>query len=412
MSPESIQQFGYSNLGPIFHRYLTKLRIAQLAVSSEKPCTLYLARGGLRLRYFNELLSQEQPLAAEQQNAGDFFVSRVSVLRAALASRSEYAIEQISKLYSGKSFIVTVLLLTKPDVFRKWHEGISDEQLLDYSSQKPSVELFKLIFEGHHANDNLIVEYFKEQRELLVQHLNQVAGDSNKILLVDTGWSGSISATLSEIFPEREFVSVFFGKFSYFGNVTGPYMQDLLGLEIEGDGYIPWKPTTSLLLNRHLIEAICEVNFPSVSYYEQDEHGKVVFDPRYFDQSLRAPSAHEFLALGIKEYLLANSALSPATVVFNANRAYKKLARFSLFPSRDKVELGRFARSIDLGQKGSTDIVTIDGEKLSFVNKVRRLRKSLWVPGQIAVEFSYLRLPLQLAYAGFCFLKTIRLRFR
>ena len=412
LNSSEIEAFGYSNLGPIFHRFLLKVRTAQHAVESEDPVILFMARGGLRLHHFYQVL---YPAQSKQMQSGlmrDLYVSRFAVFKAALALKSEFAVKQIESLFANKSCSDTIMLLTTPELFRSWHGELTESQAIQYASTSPSKEFFGRIFAQEHPNDHKLVAYFETQLRLLKQHFEAVVGSRKKVLLVDTGWSGSIAAGLQEIFSEHDIVSIFFGKFSYFGKVRGAWLNDLVGLEIEGEGYLPWKPTTALLLNRHLIEGVCEVNFPSVSTYHQSEDGKLILSPDYEDLSLRVPKSDEALAVGVQRYLQDHQDIDVAHVVANAVKAHSRLHRFSLFPTRKSVDIGRFSRSIDMGQSGETNIVLDAKQGSSFFQKIARMRKSLWVPGQIAVEFNWLRIPLQLSYAAFCFIKTIRLRMR
>lgn len=377
-------QIGFRVLGPIFESYCFKLWTASL-IRKDDCALLFLARGGFQLkRFYQRFLEKynlEAPVASHK-----FYISRIAAYKAGLAIKDEYSIDKIVENYRWETIEQAFRSMLPSSVYSQWSDRISPQIKLAFSENHFNRSLLSAVLEGKYDENMIIKSYLDDQLALVRKQVTDLSPDKKLVLLADTGWSGTILGSLVNIVQDRELVGLFFGKSSYGKTIGHDYFQDIVGLEVEAGDYHYRQPKSVIFLYRHLIESICEVAWPSVNGLSLEQDRVVSEDYGEFVENF---TDEQPLLNGIMDYLSVgdkNPKLSQSSIFESALSAYKTLFTLISFPNSNTVSHLRVAdRSADLGKEFSVPILLPKAEK--FTAKVSNLKNSLWVPGQLVVEF-------------------------
>lgn len=388
--PLNSLQIGEELLGPIFYRFCYQLWLHQQSYEAGDTMALFMSRGGFRLRhYYNLFLTANHLSPPCPQN--DLYVSRMGVFKAGVSKKIDWVIDQLVSEYAWYDSQAALKMLLPEKIYRPWWEERAEEEKKRLTATRFTKELFLHYVEGEGGCGTRIRDYFADQHEMLRRHLGQVANHCHQLLLIDTGWSGSIIGGLLEIYPEFAMTAHYFGRYNY-GGQEKPWFPQVIGVELEGHNFSPRAPISAIFLHRHLIEGICEVNWHSVEGYLQNPTtNQVLPDRGVMPEELRPPAADNPLALGIANYIAARRlAANPHQIQLLANQAAQALARIICYPSPALVtEATVTTRSADFGKEIDVPVLSRPLPFFSLIKKRRQIRHSLWPQGQIALEFPY-----------------------
>ena len=370
--------FGENILGPIFYDFCAKLHwYLERNVIQERndSALLFMARAGLRLRYLYQLYRQLNNLPSICSEE-DLYISRLSCVKGCLTNDFDYVVGIIIEEYKNKPII---------DVFQRI---IELELNLDprWYSTPTSKTSFRQIYEESNCS-SLIDTYFREQSQLFAQYIRNFSHNRQRIFLVDSGWTGRTQGMLMREFPEIAWTGLYFGKWAY-GKPHPEYFPNIIGLCLDDSVHHQGHPKAALFHYHHLIEDPLEIDFPSVKgYVYEQKTGLVVPNTGIAEESVILPNDTDTHFQGIIEYFQTCQQSDLDQISQAANLAYKQLNHLIRFPSKSDLQMMLVGdRSADFGKDVSYPILLQPG-KGNLIAKRRRLIRSLWKEGQVALEF-------------------------
>jgi hypothetical protein len=364
-------------LGPIFHEFYHRLWLYQHAFATRDAVTLFVARGGLRLQYGYECFLARHRLAPPVPFRS-VYLSRLAAAKGTLAANPTEVIPRIVREFA-RGDLAELLRCVAPEV-------VAGRDISAWLGQ-PAARLEQLYLSATDEFGAELRRYFAEQGKLLADYLAQVAPGTGAILLVDTGWEGSTQALLMQVYPQREWFGLYFGRWNHRGNLPA-HFGSVVGVAVDSMLQTPEDPRSSIFEYHHLIEGPLEVGMPSVTGFVRGHDGRAAPDSGYAEAEWLAPQPGENLWAGIIDYLESAAVkLDPASVARRARFGYRALARAIRRPSARMVDLlGVAQRSEDFGRAGANSILrpTVCG---STAEKVRNCQWALWRQGQVRREF-------------------------
>ena len=390
--------FGRDLLGPVFYSFCFKLWSVQQNYSDNDAITLFMSRGGLRLKYFYEIFLSTQGYIAPTP-VESLFTSRIAAFKSSLADMNEFAINEIAAEYRHTTIDEAILRLCGHEVYLSWFEKLAPKQESDYLSKMMDNEALYKILTSKDASSLVLKGYFNHQKELFTNYFQKTSRNHKNVLLVDTGWGGSI---VKALLPHanntsQNLMALFFGKYSYQGKHSGDWYNDIMGLEVEGDEYHALKPNTSIFLNRHLIESVCEVDCQSVrGYIQGSTESEIEFEGCYFQPEHSIPNKDDPLVCGIESYFMSSQKKGVDEIHKEASAAWHHIKRVIFFPRAKHLAIMNTKRSIDFGRAGEVPVLLAKAKGISA--KRYNLKHSLWLPAQLVIEFPNIYLVFQLAY--------------
>ena len=157
------------------------------AEATHKTLLLFCARGGIGIRQAFERVVTKLglPLRVRREN---IMISRLVAARAALLARSSSAVEELDREFRGSVFadVAKALGGRAYELPKEWH--------LPFRAQEFVILLF-----GNSGAEVLMD--IQKQNSLFTRHFKQLAGDSDRIILCDTGLYGSTQRLLAVVPP-------------------------------------------------------------------------------------------------------------------------------------------------------------------------------------------------------------------
>lgn len=374
MKWNSIREFGHDALGPVINIYLARLHAYLRQCDDNDHKILFALRAGLRIHdlYKVWLTARGGKLPS---NLIPFKVSRMMAIKAAYSKGPTFAITALGQELDGASLNEIIRSLLKNEMA----EGRCPEL--------PSVEQMPL-HEFLNQGDQLahyVRRHLKQQSDLYTNYLSNLAGDANRLILVDTGWQGSTQLLLEAAFPEYEWEGVYFGckeRRTILDRSPGP----MHGLIFDSDNYQPEKPETSFLVHRHLIESLFE---PGISSVEQIDQSDIDTEKQFVDllrDELRDKwdDAYD----GVRAYLSDHAQDRAAMVAVDYEVAIEQLGELLCYPSKEVIPFacGK-VRSHDLGRIGEMPPVFPVKNRFEGDNAELRIQGSIWQTAQAALEY-------------------------
>ena len=378
-------EIGRDVLGPIFYRFCYRLWLSQACYDSQQSCMLFLSRGGIRLRHYYELFLQNNRVDSPLEYK-DFYTSRMAAFTANLPDNPTETSQLIAAEYNGCHITQAFKMILDKSSFNKWYKllGKNDKEYFD--SHNFSAEFLLEAIGSKDVKYKTIKEYFVLQEKLAREHFSDLTDSKENVILVDTGWSGSIINTLQNMLPETSLMALFFGRYNY-GLPPKHYFGQIVGLEVEADKMSYKRPETSIFMHRHLIEGVCEIRWKSVERYVR--LGKqIIPESGIAPEENIIPDDSEGLAKGIMQYINScKSGLQAGDINKNAHQAYKKLQSLICFPKTGELEVLAFAtRSADFGKDIDVPMLVKSPGETKRDKKIN-IAKSLWPSARVALEY-------------------------
>jgi hypothetical protein len=372
--------FGRHVFGPIVTQFCLLVWLyAVEAEAGHKPCLLFCARGGVGIREaFERMLTKLcLPLGVRREN---IMISRLVAARAALLAQSDSAIEELDREFRGSVFAdVAVALGGRMYLLpEEWNRRFRARSFVTLLYGKSGAEVLADI---------------EKQNALFTRHFKQLIGDSDRIILCDTGLYGSTQRLLASAFPDMRVETIQFARSNYKGH-SQEHFPKVTGLMVEQNFYSPFNISSCVLRYWHLIESLFEPAVPSVRSFAEDELGQVVANCGDISFGAIDPSASNPLLSGTLAYIEALSTNGGAVALRDSEVAWHRLKRAITRPTAAALrclEVG--GRSVDFGRPDVLRVLT-PGKNQTFMRKLMSLKAQLWREGAIAREFPFLKYAL------------------
>ena len=200
--------FAQNFLGPIYAEYCRRLWLFQEVYSKDDACTLFCARGGLRLRSLYEIflkkMDLEQPI-----DCHNFLISRLLASKVCFQSAPDIVLKNIEREFSN-STLGEVARSMMPSDF----EDVS-EILSPLDKEPVNSENIKNLFSARMKRAIILKNHLREQTELFEKHLGLVTMNKHKAILVDTGLFGSTQLLLSYAYQDIEWTGYYIARSNY-----------------------------------------------------------------------------------------------------------------------------------------------------------------------------------------------------
>jgi hypothetical protein len=369
--------FGHDVLGPIVTQFCFLIWVyATEAEACSNPCLIFCARGGVGIReaFERALVGSGLPLRARREN---IMISRLIAARAALLARGNSAIEELDREFRGSRLadVAAALGGKAYDLPLEWQQPFSGQSFV------------KLLFRSTGA---AVLCDIEKQNALFIRHFKQLVGDSNRIILCDTGLYGSTQRLLSSAFPDLRLETIQFARSNYKRH-SEEHFPKVSGLLVQQNVYSPFNTYSCVLRYWHLIESLFEPAVPSVRLFAEDEHGQVKANCGDISFGAIDPSENNSLLRGALSYINELPANSGAIAFRDADVAWHRLKRAITRPTAAELRCLEVAgRSVDFGRAEVLPIFAAAND-VTFLKKLMSLKLQFWREGAITREFPFLR---------------------
>lgn len=383
-------QFAYRYLGPVFNEFCHRLYLHQQAFADRSACALYMARGGMRLRaVFNEFLQRHHlPAPLDQQ---DFMASRYMACKATADILPEQVAATFETEFRGQCVRDMAQALLPAGVVRDAAVALNTlPPELAEASPVTAEHYWALRRPSTGEYADLLNRHLADQASLYREYLDRQFGQYDDLVVVDTGWYGSILAMLMKAFPRWTWWGAHFGRWSY-GRPAPPHFARITGLCFEAAKRDPGRLETVFCEYHHLIESPMEPRLPSVEYMERDGRGGVASNlENATDWRQRVTDRDDDFFSGILAYVAEGPCQGRATVARRqCHAALRTLRRKILFPSRRDVEVMLVGdRGFDFGKPGAWGVMRGKHRAASIREGCNQTCHALWQPGQAVLSFS------------------------
>lgn len=380
-APRSTQDdpmaFGLNVFGPIIAEFCLSIWLyAHQAERNDKACLLFCARGGVSIRELLERLLLRLRLPLEVRR-GNLMISRLVAARAALLVGSNAAIEELDREFRQCSFadVATAIGGRKYALSSAWHQPFRAR------------EFQTLLFTDTGA---ALLGDLHKQTTLFKGHFENLIGDSERVILCDTGLYGSTQRLLANALPNINLETIQFARSNYKG-LGEEHFPNVAGLITERNYYSPFSVRSCVLRYWHLIESLFEPAVPSVRMFSTDGSGKVIANCGDITYGVIDPSASNNLLTGALSYIDALQPGDGSAVLNDAEVAWHRLKRAITRPTdADLCCLEVGPRSIDFGRQEARRIFA-GGSDETPIRTLMSLKGQLWREGTISREFPFLK---------------------
>ena len=369
--------FGRHVFGPIVTEFALLVWLyAVEAEAAHKTLLLFCARGGVGIRQaFERVLARLcLPLGVRREN---IMISRLVAARAALVARSNSAVEELDREFRASVFadVAKALGGRAYELPEEWNQRFRAQQFVS------------LLFGNSGAE---VLADIQKQNALFTRHFKELIGDSDRIILCDTGLYGSTQRLLASGFPDIRVETIQFARSNYKGH-SEEHFPNVTGLTVEQNFYSPLNVCSCVLRYWHLIERLFEPPVPSVRLFAEDGMGQVRANCGEIAFGAIDPSQGNHLLSGALAYIETLPTSGGAVALRDADVAWHRLKRAITRPTEAELrclEIG--GRSVDFGR---SDVLQIfePGQTKTFARKLMSLKAQLWREGAIAREFPFLK---------------------
>ncbi len=370
-------EIGRDHLGPVVHRWLLGLHQYLCYFGDDDTTVLYCARAGVRIeRLYRTFLAGWSGGAP----VGDvFWVSRVLAAKGLMRRSRESAATLIAREYRHQpiSDLIAGLLRHHPDRLA----GLD----LGRDEHKAHGAVFPGWLDGPTPEAAALRDYLGACSSAFETYVNDLLCERRRVVLVDSGWQGTMQGLLADAYPERDWHGL------YFGRILSPEADEAVadravGLLFQAETYDPARPETAFTLHRHLIETLLEPNGPSVEEVPSGAFAEVAA-PLVAANTADALGSEDALYAHVWRYLSNNAALGAAEIVARHQAAMPTLARILAAPTRaEALALAGKDRSADFGKILDVPVL-LPTDHAQYQDTDARLTHALWAGGQVSLEY-------------------------
>lgn len=374
---------GRDILGPIIEWYLFRLD-QHLQVAAERDAlVLFAARAGVRIKEaYDVYLGRRNRSAGASEKV--LWASRLMFCKG-FAHAAEYEVNRLMGLnfHDGRGIdLVRGLCRHEPDL-------LTELDPTDHVLSLPVDEIHLPLDPGEATSPagRLLVDYFDSYETLLADYLAGLGlTEGRPIVMVDSGWQGSMHRLAVAGLQGHEVTSLYFGAFPVEGN-EGGIPPGVFGMVLEGDTYDPDRPETAIVFYRHIIESLFEAATDSPESLVRDDGGSVRCPQAVADVPDPSRGADD-LYLGVLAHLRASSTVLPADLFQAFVRAAEQLANLILWP-HDMTDVARLSvghRSGDFGRDTGLAIPLPVEDRHPTDSPGLRISHALWPQAQAVAE--------------------------
>lgn len=373
-------QFAYDTLGPIFAAYLDRLdqHIRHFTLDHNARI-LFVARAGLRIRaLYRAWLGARN--RCEPEGLDYLWTSRLACAKGIWSRDWTELVKLIERELPEANLGEIIGAISKGTI----SPGFDDPYFATSSN-----EFARFIWSDDPIACGLR-GHLEEQSVLFESMLAAARQGSERVVLVDSGWQGTLQAALSRAFPNTDWWGLYLGAIP--SSIVGSHRQQMLGLVYDGESWDPSRPETAMILHRHLFEALLEPNVPSITALSRDAKGQL-FVREAAALLADSPSEEDDPLFGGVMAAISQPVACEGAFRVNlhsrARQAHRDLARILSEPRREEVELlCPSPRSLDLGRDGAMQVVLSPATAPPQQSAEDRILAALWPTGQIALEYS------------------------
>ena len=367
------RKFSKETLAPIMNEFMSRLHTTILTASAQGVQTLFCYRAGLRIfLMYREWLTARK--ASMPNRVGIIKISRFAALKSAYRTAPDLALTGLcAQLPNHDLHDVVELILGEPLKLPK--------------GRLPAMPLHKFVTLDDPYAKRLRI-HLLDQSDLLSAYIERLASDTNRILLIDSGWAGTTQLMLEQSFPNYSIEGAYFGVIGR-TEILEKTPERMHGLMFETDDFLynPSYPETAYVLHRHLIESLFEPDIQSVSSITKEDSTGPDIMPT--DDVLCRPSCDWDQLFSFVLEDVRHQACSMPTARESAYRsALDELTRVLTLPQRQDVFIaaGKY-RSADLGRSIGVDPVLAPNNRFDGDSSNSRIMDALWPAAQAALEY-------------------------
>ena len=331
-SEDVMANFAYEQVSPVLVEYTKWVLLECQKIKINK--VYFLARDGFVLREIAQAICKKNNIDIDCRY---LYVSRYSLRMPTfnLIGEEAYKMLFIKSYYYTLESILKRAGLDKNEIGQiacelkeqDIHKNLSKSEFQELTSKLKNSDTFNKILEknSREAYDN-IIRYFEEQKLF----------EEDKIVIVDSGWTGSMQRSLRQIAD----------AYGYKGKITGFYFG-LFTKQKEEDGeYLTYYFSANknkkhkIMFNSNLFECMLSANHGMTMGYKLQEDKMVPVLNDYENKEML-----KFINIqidNIKKYALEN--IDKLTISdFNLKKSikftYKKLKRIMIYPTKEEVKM-------------------------------------------------------------------------
>lgn len=373
------KQYYFDKFGPIFHYFIQKLDEYMAYFDDGDTVFLFCSRAGVTIeRLYKEYIGKKHLHTA--QSAHIFWTSRFILSKSFLLSENRHAQQiMLSEHRHTAAEVFLSTLTSKPTNI------VLDKK----TTAADTIHLLK----NKDTNLTEIISDLEEQSIYYKNYIANLIGDKKRVVLIDSGWQGSIQDLLQEEYPHLDVHGIYFGKIGT-PSTDRKYHGKKYGLVFEAETNGSFRdlklsqPQQVFALHRHIIEDVLEPNFSSVESIRRQSDGSYL--PQNYEDILREQYAPlKDSTRGIFDYLLENAAsLARGKVQELFFQGCGTLRKSICHPEEHDLQaLGTLHRSFDFGKKGGLAVLFPREDRHLQDSPHLRIKESLWSHGQIAIEY-------------------------
>jgi glycosyltransferase involved in cell wall biosynthesis len=380
MTPQELStHIGFNLLGPVFLKYLLKLHSSICQLDNDETVFLFCARAGIRINdlYKIFLLRRDDVRSAPKKL---FWSSRIGVAKGVYLRQPRQCIDVIAAQYYNLPVRNLVEGLFRYNLNRLKGLSLEGEDLKAHGFNFAGWLTVKSPVQ------KAVGSYLTDCSQAFETYLYQLVAGKKRVVLVDSGWGGTMQSLLSSAFLEVQWKGLYFGR-TFLPQHDPSISPDAVGLMFESEEYDSNIPESAFVRHRHLIESILESNGPSIEEIPAKPFKRVAdaLIKRNLDEALL--SADDALYASVVRYVEENAGSSLSSIYSRHRVAIRELERIITSPTREEAEALRCRpRSADFGKTDLVDVL-IKPTPHTDEDIERRIQSALWTEGQIALEY-------------------------
>jgi glycosyltransferase involved in cell wall biosynthesis len=376
------QKYYYENLGPVFHYYIQKLDEYIHFFNDEETAFLFCSRAGVTINtLYGEFLQQKG--LQKPSNCHIFWTSRFLLGKSFLLSENLYAKKIMLEEHRHTKATEFIKIVSPNFEFESLN---ADKLPADTSSlieslidKNPSLEVI--------SND------LERQANEYKEYLKSIIQNKKRLIIIDSGWQGSIQDLLQEEYPDLDIHGLYFGTIGT-SQTDRKYHAKKYGLVFSAEIHGNFRtlkldaPQKVFALHRHIIEDALEPQFASVENMTKSASGEYL--PSNYADIKKLSLSLKDSTKGILDYIAENSRKDSRGELQNKFFIACNLLKKSIcHPGPEDIKaFGGLHRSFDFGKSGAMPVLFPPTDRHPADSAERRIAESLWSHGQIAIEYA------------------------